>query len=138
MNDTAVSKITSLQHCVARACSVWQDAGNHFLTDFNMQDVAILNILRACELAIGIANMAIRKQQLGVPVDSRDSFSILQREGYLSEGLAKSLKAMVGFRNLAVHQYHDIDLTIVEHILQHTLDELLKFAQRMLPVIGDT
>lgn len=131
MNDLAIIKITSLQRCITRARSVSQKAGTGFRSNYDLQDAAILNILRACELAIDLANMVIRNRQLGIPADSRDSFTILQREGHLSEKLAHSLRAMVGFRNLAVHQYRDIDLDIVLHILDHELNDLLDFAQRV-------
>src|SRR5882757_3313907 len=117
MNDTAILKITSLQRCIARARSTYRTAGPQFRSNHDSQDVVILNILRACETAIDLANMAIRSRRLGIPNDGRESFSILQREGHLSEEMASRLKAMVGFRNPAVHQYRDIDLDIVEHIL---------------------
>lgn len=137
MNDVGVIKITSLQRCVARANSIWQKARADFRSNYDMQDAAILNILRACELSIDLANMAIRSHQLGIPTDSRESFTILQREGYISGVLAKSLRAMVGFRNLAVHQYHEINFDIVEHILQHEMNDLLEFAQLIRSAIAD-
>jgi uncharacterized protein YutE (UPF0331/DUF86 family) len=36
---------------------------------------------------------------------------------------------MVGFRNLAVHQYRELDLDIVESVIRKNLDDLLEFAQ---------
>ena len=137
MNDIIAIKITSLQRCVARARSIWQKKSvAAFRSDYDLQDAAIMNILRACELAIDLANMVIRKQQLGIPADSRESFSILQREGLLPEQSTASLRAMVGFRNLAVHQYREIDLDIVLHILEHELDDLLDFARRIQTILA--
>ena len=135
MIDAATIKVTSLQRWVARARSTWQKAGAEFRSNYDLQDAAVLNVLCACELAIDLANMAIRSRQLGIPTDSRESFTILQREGYLPEPIAKSLKAMVGFRNIAVHQYHEIDFDIVEHILQHELNDVLSFVQLIRPII---
>jgi uncharacterized protein YutE (UPF0331/DUF86 family) len=135
MNDTVALKVTSLQRCVARARSAYQHAGKAFRTSYDQQDAAILNILRACETAIDLANMLIRRRQLGIPTDSRESFSILQREALLTEAMAERLKAMVGFRNLAVHQYRELDIDIVEQILQHELDELLAFAEQIRTAI---
>lgn len=123
MNDTAVQKITSLQRCISRARSAHQHAGQTFASNFDQQDAAILNILRACEQAIDLANMAIRRQRLGIPSDSRESFAILEREQQITPTLSLRLQAMVGFRNLAVHQYRDIDLKIVEQILSDGLDD---------------
>jgi uncharacterized protein with HEPN domain len=36
---------------------------------------------------------------------------------------------MVGFRNLAVHQYRELDLSIVEAVIRENLDDMLSFAQ---------
>lgn len=135
MNDTVALKVTSLQRCVARARSAHKHAAGQFGANYDLQDAAILNILRACETAIDLANMLIRSRQLGMPTDNREAFSILQREGWLSEALTQRMKAMVGFRNLAVHQYREIDISIVEHILDHELDDLLAFAQQMRTAI---
>lgn len=37
------------------------------------------------------------------------------------------LKAMVGFRNIAVHDYQSINLSIVEMIIKNHLDDFKKF-----------
>jgi len=76
--------------------------------------------------------MAIRKRHLGIPNESRDSFAILVREGIIAPDLGDRLKRMVGFRNLAVHQYRELDLDILDAVIRKNLDELLTF-----PVIHD-
>ena len=129
MTDVGIQKITSLQRCVARAREAYAAAGTDFRTDYNLQDAAILNVIRACDTAIDLANMAIRRRQLGVPNESRDSFAILVREGIIDPGLGDRLKKMIGFRNLAVHQYRELNLDIVISVILRNLDDLLSFAQ---------
>ena len=94
-----------------------------------LQDAAVLNVIRACETAIDLANMVIRKKRLGIPAESRDSFGILVRESILQRELGDKLQKMVGFRNLAVHRYRDLDMDIVEAVIQRSLDDLLTFAK---------
>ena len=60
MTDVGVQKITSLQRCVARAREAYAAAGPGVRTNYNLQDAAILNVIRACDAAIDLANMAIR------------------------------------------------------------------------------
>jgi len=36
---------------------------------------------------------------------------------------------MVGFRNIAVHQYQDLDLDIAESVIRDGLEDLLVFAE---------
>jgi uncharacterized protein YutE (UPF0331/DUF86 family) len=133
MTDVGIQKITSLQRCVARAREAHAEAGANFLTSYNLQDAAILNIVRACDTAIDLANMVIRSRKLGVPNESRDAFTMLAREEIITPALSDALKRMVGFRNLAVHQYRELDLAIVDAVIRNSLDDLLSFAQVIGP-----
>jgi uncharacterized protein YutE (UPF0331/DUF86 family) len=128
MNDVGVQKITSLQRCVARAREAYDSAGPGVRTNYNLQDAAILNVIRACDVAIDLANMAIRRRRLGIPNESRDSFALLVRESLIDPDLGDRLKKMVGFRNLAVHQYRELDLDILDAVIRTNLDDLLNFA----------
>ncbi|HEU4427558.1 MAG TPA: HepT-like ribonuclease domain-containing protein [Myxococcota bacterium] len=134
--DIAAQKISSLQRCVARAHQELAGAGTTFATNFTAQDAAILNVIRACETAIDLANMMIRQRKLGIPNESRESFAILAREGILEAELGTRLQKMVGFRNLAVHRYHALDLRIVEAVITSSLEDALAFAQVARSVIG--
>jgi uncharacterized protein YutE (UPF0331/DUF86 family) len=136
MNLVAAAKITSLQRCVARAREAHARAGAEFHRNRDLQDAAVLNIIRACETAIDLATMAIRARQLGLPTESREFFATLERESILPSELGARLRAMVGFRNLAVHQYRDIDLDIVERIILKDLDDLLSFGQTVGRLLG--
>jgi uncharacterized protein YutE (UPF0331/DUF86 family) len=129
VSDVGVQKITSLQRCIARAREAYAAAGPGVRTNYNLQDAAILNVIRACDAAIDLANMAIRRRHLGVPNESRDSFTALVRENIITLDLGDQLKKMVGFRNLAVHQYRELDLDILEAVIRTNLDDLLAFAQ---------
>jgi uncharacterized protein YutE (UPF0331/DUF86 family) len=40
---------------------------------------------------------------------------------------------MVGFRNLAVHKYRELDLDILDSVVRKNLDDLLSFAQIVRP-----
>ena len=129
MNEVLAQKITSLQRCVARARQAHAEAGADFRTTYNLQDAAVLNVIRACDTAIDLANMLIRRRRLGIPDQSRESFAILCREKSIPSDLGERLQKMVGFRNVAVHQYRDLDIAIVEMVITRHLDDLLKFAQ---------
>ncbi len=129
--ETIAQKITSLQRCVSQARVALATAGSEFRTNYLLQDAAVLNVIRACETAIDLANMVIRKKRLGIPTESRESFAILARESILDSTLGIRLQKMVGFRNLAVHRYRDLDINIVAAVIQQSLDDLLAFAKIM-------
>jgi len=131
MNDVVAQKITSIQRCIARAREERQLAGHDFASNHSRQDAAILNITRACEQAIDLANFIIKRKKLGIPPRSRESFSYLAAAGIIPQGLSDSLQRMVGFRNLAVHDYQNINIAIVENVLQQGLNDLLQFSELM-------
>lgn len=128
MNDAVIQKIVSLQRCVARAREAHAEAGSRFQADQNLQDAAVLNVIRACDTAIDLANMVIRARRLGIPATTRESFLILGREKLIEPTLAQQLAKMVGFPNLAVRQYQELNLDIVEAVIRTGLDDLLSFA----------
>jgi uncharacterized protein YutE (UPF0331/DUF86 family) len=129
IEEVIAQKIASLQRCIVRAREELSTAGASFNTNFSAQDAAVLNIIRACDTTIDLANMLIRKRKLGIPTESRESLQILTREKLLDRDLADRLKRMVGFRNLADHQYRELDLGIVESVIRNNLDDLAGFAE---------
>ena len=71
----------------------------------------------------------VQQRGLGTPDDSRDAFRRLKHAGVLTEDLAARLLGMVGFRNIAVHRYHQLDMSVLRSILDERLDDLLRFAE---------
>ena len=129
MNDVMINKIKSIQPCVLRAREEYKADPGGFANNYTRQDAALLNVVRACDTAIDLANHVIRVRKLGIPVSSADSFELLQVEGIIDRHLAERMKKMVGFRNTIVHQYTAIDLAIVGAVIVHDLDELLGFTE---------
>lgn len=58
----------------------------------------------------------------------------LQRacEGAIDASLALRLRRMVGFRNVAVHDYQRLSLDIVRSIVRERLDDFLEFTAVLL------
>ena len=127
--SVVAAKIATLVRCIERARAERAEAGSSFQTDFTRQDAAILNVMRACEAAVDLANMLIRKQRSGLPGQMKESFVLLERGRFISTELSERLQGMIGFRNIAVHQYKELDLNIVESIIDDGLEDLLEFAE---------
>jgi uncharacterized protein YutE (UPF0331/DUF86 family) len=81
----------------------------------------------AIQAALDVASHIVSDNRLGEPRTNRDLFNVLTKHGYLDAGLAASLGRMAGFRNVLVHGYDDVNLSIVEDILANHLDDLLRF-----------
>jgi uncharacterized protein YutE (UPF0331/DUF86 family) len=126
MNDILINKFSTVKRCLTRIEDVYAD-GRLFLSDFTKQDSVLLNLQRACEACIDIANYINRHHQFGIPQSSRDSFQLLAQNNILPQPLADKLKKMVGLRNIAVHDYQELNLDIVVHIIQHNLVDFEDF-----------
>jgi predicted nucleotidyltransferase len=61
---------------------------------------------------------------------------LLEQHGVLEAALSGRLRKMVGFRNLAVHDYQTIDRTILESIVTTRLDDLRAFAAAVAQRFG--
>ena len=131
-DDVLLNKAATIERCVARAREEYTAAPETFATNFTRQDAAILNIQRACEAALDMGHHIIRRERLGLPQSSRDVFALLANAHWLDPELAESMKHMVGFRNIAVHEYQTLQLPITVNIIQSHLDEFLVFSRQML------
>ena len=131
-DDVVVNKAATIERCVARAREEFERAPSTFATDFTRQDAAVLNVQRACEAALDMGQHLVRREHLGVPQSARDVFELLAQGQWIDAQLATSLKRMVAFRNIAVHDYQSLLLPILVNVITEHLDEFLQFTQCVL------
>ena len=132
VDDVLINKAATIERCVARAREEYAKDPDTFATDHTRQDAAILNIQRACEAALDMGQHLIRRERLGVPQGARDVFTLLARGGWIGSDLEEQLKPMVGFRNIAVHDYQVLHMPMTVAIITQHLHELLDYAQIIL------
>ncbi|MCB5195703.1 type VII toxin-antitoxin system HepT family RNase toxin [Deefgea salmonis] len=135
-DDVLINKAATIERCVARAREEYA-AASDFATDFSRQDAAILNIQRACEAALDMGQHLIRRERLGVPQSARDVFALLAQADWIAKPLADALKHMVGFRNIAVHDYQSLLLPITVSVITEHLDEFLQYSTAILKRDGN-
>jgi uncharacterized protein YutE (UPF0331/DUF86 family) len=136
MNAAIFNKFETVNRGLERITNIYQEAGNNFKQDYTRQDYTrqdsvILNLQRACEACIDLANIINKQQQTGIPQNSRDSFALLARAGLLPLPLSESLQKMVGLRNIAVHDYQTLNLNIVIHVVEHRLGDFSDFCEHI-------
>jgi uncharacterized protein YutE (UPF0331/DUF86 family) len=84
------------------------------------------------ETAIDLAMYVVNQQRLGIPQESRDAFTLLQTAGILPADLAIRMQRMVGFRNIAVHEYTRLNLEVVHAIITKQLDDFRAFSSTIV------
>jgi len=117
--DVVLAKIAIMKKCAATVRQVRQAD----VPSWMKQDLTVLNLQRAVQAAIDLAHVVIARDGLGLPSDYGQSFDLLANHRVIDQSAAKNLKKMVGFRNIAVHQYQEIDANIVQSIVEHHLDD---------------
>lgn len=104
-DDVVLNKVAIIERCLARIDEEYQGHEAELETNLTRQDSIVLNLQRACEAAIDLAMHTVRARRLGLPQDSREAFTLLNQAGLLDTALTKKMQSMVGFRNIAVHDY---------------------------------
>jgi uncharacterized protein YutE (UPF0331/DUF86 family) len=133
IDDIDINKAAIIRRCLAR---VHHELGGNpaALDHFTTQDAIVLNILRACEAAIDLAMHRVSLGSYGIPQSSREAFDLLEKNSVISAPCASSMKNMVGFRNVAVHSYQELQMPILQAIVRDHLTDFETFlAELHLP-----
>src|SRR5512139_3610677 len=131
-DDVLINKAATIERCVRRAREEYAVDPAGFASNYTRQDAAILNIQRACEAALDMGQHLIRRERLGVPQSARDVFTLLAQGHWIDTALADNLRRMVGFRNIAIHDYQVLQLPITVAIINDHLEDFLRSSQALL------
>lgn len=122
MSQVIINKLATIKRCLERIRLVYTSE-EEFRADFTKQDSIILNLQRACEACIDIANVLIRQQLLGIPQSARQSFELIANVHIIEKDTAEALMKMVGLRNIAVHDYQKLNIDILIAVInKHLVD----------------
>ena len=128
-DNVVLNKTATMERYIRRVLEEYQGFENEFLNNFTKQDSVILNLERLCQAAIDLAAYLVRTNKFGIPQDNRELFQLLEQNRLISNKLSRNLQAMVGFRNLAVHDYQELNLDIVQGIIKNNLIDFREFSK---------
>lgn len=132
MEDVILNKAAIIERCLKRITEEMGRNRTTWKTNFTVQDSILLNLQRACEASIDLANFIIKKRKLGIPQTSRESFELLYTANIIDQILATKMKHMVGFRNVAVHEYQTLNLDVLESIIENHLHDFREFSSTII------
>ena len=95
-----------------------------------------MNLSRAVQICVDLAAQLLSGRNAAAPETMGQAFERLEQEDVLTPELALRMRKAVGFRNLAVHAYEDIDWNIVFAIVTERLGDFEAFAKAVVREAG--
>jgi len=133
IDDIILNKTEIVKRCIRRVKEEYAHNPKN-LENYTKQDSITLNIQRVCEAIIDLGMHVIAEKGLGIPQTSRDAFEILQDNKIITPEMSERLKAMIGFRNITIHNYQRLNLKIIQAIIEKGLKDLLYFIDAVLKI----
>lgn len=126
-----LNKFETIEKCINRINEEYQNNPEN-LDDCRKMDMIVLNLQRACEAVLDLAVYIVSTRKLGLPQTKREAFILLEENNIIDSKMSKNMQGMVGFRNIAVHDYKEIDEEILKDVIENHLNDLLDFARILL------
>ena len=131
------AKLESLRRCVQRIRDKTPDSAPILDEDYDLQDIISVNLERAVQSCVDIAAHLIVDSEETTPATMGAGFDSLRKLNIISVELALRLQKAVGFRNISVHAYQEIDWQIVYSIITLHLDDFSIFAKSIDGLLED-
>jgi uncharacterized protein YutE (UPF0331/DUF86 family) len=131
-SDVVLKKMDSLNRCLSRLEEKTPESLALLKDNYDLQDIVSINLERAVQLSVDIGLQLITHLNKKPPDSMAEVFDELAAEGIIESSLADHMKSAVGFRNIAVHEYEEIDWNIVHSILTQYLGDFYSYIKRVL------
>lgn len=129
--DAILAKISIIKNCLKRIKSTTK-LDPDTLSEFDNQDVFVLNLQRAIQAAIDISHMIISAYGYHMPNSYKMTFTVLKENNRIDSETCELMQKMSSFRNIAVHNYQTLDLEILKSILTKNLSDFGKYYKQIL------
>lgn len=133
--DVALGNLATIERCLERIRTV-TGGDPARVDDLGVEESVVLNLQRAIQATIDLSAHLISGRGWGLPDSLKAHFQILADHRVVSPELAALLRAMVGCRNIAVHDYERLDREILKGILRDRLGDLEAFARAVKAFLG--
>jgi len=130
--DIIMAKLGKLRQYLNYLRELRKSSFEDFMSDFKITGAVERYLQVSIECMIDIGNEIISSLQLQRPERYRDIPYILARSGVMPERFADTMASMIGFRNLLVHDYADINLKLVYEFLQTKLTDFEEFIRHIV------
>lgn len=125
------SRLGALESYLAELRSFREVSREEFVREPALHHLAERYLHLACESVLDIAHHVIADQGYRQAASYRNAIEVLAAEGLIDEALSERLREWIGFRNVLVHLYLEIDHGRSYDAIREDLGDLEVFAARM-------
>jgi len=129
--DILLGKAATVRRCVGLIRRLWFD-NDPPVPEWVRLDVTVLNLQRAVEACLDMATHLIAINSWRLPGSGIEAMEALVENELIPASEASVYRAMIGFRNIAVHNSTEVDQAIVTGIVNDHLQDLERFVTRIL------
>ena len=123
--DLLLKKLSFIETCLTQLRTL--TTPNLIDTDVKERRFVEHTLQVALQALLDAASHIVSDERLGEPSTNGELFDLLSHAGWLEPKLATTLRAAVGFRNVLVHGYTEVNLDVVRDVLENRLDDLEAF-----------
>jgi len=135
-SDLILAKASSVKRHLNRVIEKRHTDLQTFLQDIDRQESILFNLQMAIQNCIDIAAHIVSDEGMGVPGSTNEMFYLLEENEYLNNELTEKMVKAVGFRNLIVHEYGNIDLEQVFEVAQEDIRDLNDYLVLIFKSLG--
>ena len=123
--DVVLAKFSAIERCIHRI----EQFADRLINpqDFDAADIVALNLERAIQSVIDSCNIIAADMNYPLPNSYKKTADILCENHWISPEMAATIKQMIGFRNIVVHEYKEIDRQILARAATQGVRDLYEF-----------
>lgn len=130
------SRLDALEGYLAELRSFQSVSREDYIREPALHHLAERYLHLACESVLDIAHHVISDQGYRQAQSYKDAMDVLCEEKLIDEELAEKLKGWMGFRNVLVHLYLEIDHGRTYDAIRDDVGDLEQFAAAMARLLG--
>ena len=108
-----------------------------YSSDWKVQRIIERTLQIMIETCVDISGHIISDKGYRIPKSYADTFRILYEENILEKELFEIMEKMAKFRNIVVHNYDEVDASIVVNILNGHLGDFLTYKNAIINILKE-
>ena len=128
-------KLAELDTYVRQAGEYSSISEEEYENDWKVQRIVDRTLQLAIEVCVDVTNHVISDREFRVPTTYADTFRVMEENKIVDNELCEKLTDMCSFRNILIHEYADVDPSIVVSVLEKDLRDFDQFKSAILAFI---